>query len=51
MRERYQLHDRVELLGAVPNHLVREVWSSILVYGIWYMVLMLVVVVVGGGGG
>lgn len=25
MRERYQLHDRVELLGAVPHHLVRDV--------------------------
>ena len=24
MRERYQLHDRVELLGAVPNAAVRE---------------------------
>ncbi len=25
MREQYQLHDRVELIGAVPNHMVREV--------------------------
>ena len=25
MRETHQLHDRVELLGAVPNHMVREV--------------------------
>jgi len=25
MRERYQLHDRVELLGAVPHHSVRDV--------------------------
>lgn len=25
MRERYQLHDRVELLGAVPHHQVRHV--------------------------
>jgi phosphatidylinositol N-acetylglucosaminyltransferase subunit A len=25
MRERYQLHDRVEFLGAVPHHLVRDV--------------------------
>lgn len=25
MRERYQLHDRVELLGAVPHHGVRDV--------------------------
>ena len=25
MRERYQLHDRVELLGAVPHHRVRDV--------------------------
>ena len=25
MRERYQLHDRVELLGAVPHHKVRDV--------------------------
>lgn len=25
MRERYELHDRVELLGAVPNSAVRDV--------------------------
>lgn len=25
MRERYQLHDRIELLGAVPHHRVRDV--------------------------
>lgn len=25
MRERYQLHDRVELLGAVPHHKVRDI--------------------------
>lgn len=25
MRERYLLHDRVELLGSVPHHAVRDV--------------------------
>lgn len=25
MRESYQLHDRIELLGAVPHHKVRDV--------------------------
>ena len=32
MRERFQLHDRVELLGAVPNHAVRDVRGTLCIY-------------------
>jgi phosphatidylinositol N-acetylglucosaminyltransferase subunit A len=32
MRERHQLHDRVELLGSVPQDAVRDVSSDILVF-------------------
>ena len=35
MREMYQLHDRVELLGAVPYHAVREVILCLLKILMW----------------
>ena len=41
MRERYQLHDRVELLGAVPNAAVREVGGWMLVHCTVFLVCYL----------
>ena len=32
MRERYQLHDRVELLGSVQHHAVRDVMLNSLLF-------------------
>jgi glycosyltransferase involved in cell wall biosynthesis len=48
MRERHQLHERVELLGAVPNGKVRDVSRTYIIYidGFVYIYVCVIYIVV-----